>query len=237
MEAGNSIEEGNLAGLENSLQLGQIKASKGPLNADKGQILLFHQGLHAVIGRTFQQNLFPLAAKIHLREDIEGLLGTCCDDQLVPAAIDIVVHEQLMAGGNQVLQTLLLVVVVEEVIFTANQALIEANPKIFVGELLEISRVEVKHLLLKILVLQDIVATFFHGIDGILVLELQHGLLDRILAALVFLAEFADGGQLLTSLKVPLLDTRQDILDDGFVLIHLFFFQHKAHPDAVHGPE
>ena len=142
-----------------------------------------------------------------------------------------------MAGGNQVLQTLLLVVVVEEVIFTANQAFIEANPKIFVGELLEISRVEVKLLLLKILVLQDIVATFFHGIDSILVLELQHGLLDRILAALVFLAELSDGGQLLTSLKVPLLDTRQDILDDGFVLIHLFFFQYKAHPDAVHGPE
>ena len=101
---------------------------------------------------------------------------------------------------------------------------------------MEISRVEVKFLLLKILVLQDIVATFFHGIDGILVLELQHGLLDRILAALVFVAEFADGRQLLPPLKVPLLDTRQDILDDGLVLIHLFFFQHKAHPDAGHGP-
>ena len=120
VEAGNSIEEGNLAGLENPLQLGQIKASKGPLNADKGQILLFHQGLHAVIGRTFQQNLFPLAAKIHLREDIEGLLGPCCDDQLVLFTVDIIIHEQLMAGGNQVLQAFLLVVVVEEVIFTAN---------------------------------------------------------------------------------------------------------------------
>ena len=142
-----------------------------------------------------------------------------------------------MAGGNQVLQAFLLVVVVEEVIFTTNQALIEANPKIFVGELLEISRIEVKHLLLKILILQDIVTTFFHSIDGILVLELEHSLLDRILAALVFLAELSDGGQLLAPLKVSLLDTRQDILDDGFVLIHLFFFQYKAHPDAGHGPE
>ena len=128
-------------------------------------------------------------------------------------------------------------VVVEEVIFTANQALIEANPKIFVGELLEISSVEVKFHRQKSRVLQDILATFFHSIDGILVLELQHGLLDRILAALVFLAEFANRRQLLAPLKVPLLDTRQDILDDGFVLIHLFFFQYKAHPDAGHGPE
>ena len=141
-----------------------------------------------------------------------------------------------MAGGNQVLKPFLLVVVVEEVIFTTNQAFIEASPKIFVGELLKISRVEIQHGLLKILVLQDIVATFFHGIDGILVLELQHGLLNRILAALVFLAEPANRRQLLPPLKVPLLDTHQDILDDGLVLIHLFFFQSKPHPDAAHGP-
>ena len=34
---------------------------------------------------------------------------------------------------------------------------------------------------------------------------------------------------------VPIFMGETAILDDGFVLIHLFFFQSKAHPDAGHG--
>ena len=170
-----------------------------------------------MVGGLFHQNGLFAIRKVDLRENVEGLLGTGSQNQIVCRSVDRGVQEQALDRLSQILQSFLLGVVVKKIVFSTDQRFIDTKAEVFIGLMAVVCHSQLNIFLFVLVIFQDIVAALRHGIDILLITKLNQGLLGSILAALVAVCQLADGGNLLPPSKSSLVNVPNDFIHDDLV--------------------